>query len=57
MRDAGVKLVADSTTWAVSVFWKRREVPSRISVLRRLGSIFDREKPDVFVPVVTVYSI
>jgi lipid-A-disaccharide synthase len=52
LRDAGVTLAADSSTWGSIGFLEgAAKFPRVYPVLRRLGAIFDREKPDVFVPV------
>ncbi len=52
MRDAGVRLIADSSTWgSIGFFEGLAKFPRVYPVLRKIGWLFDQEKPDVFVPV------
>jgi len=52
MRDAGVKLLADSTTWgSIGMLESFIKGLSIYPVVRRLGRMFAAEKPDLFVPV------
>jgi lipid-A-disaccharide synthase len=52
LRDAGVRLLSDSTTWGsigfIEGFIKGLTI---YPIARRLGRMFAEEKPDVFVPV------
>ncbi|MFA6448421.1 MAG: lipid-A-disaccharide synthase [bacterium] len=52
LKDAGVRLIADSSAWgSVGFFEGVARFPRVYPVLRRLGAIFDAEKPDLHVPV------
>lgn len=52
MRDAGVRLLADSSSWGSIGFLEGVvKFPRVYPVLRKIGRLFEQEKPDVFVPV------
>ncbi len=52
MRDAGVRLLADSTTWGSIGFFEGFVKGLVIyPVARRLKAMFESEKPDLFIPV------
>lgn len=52
MRDAGVRLLADSATWGSIGFFEGFIKGLKIyPVARRIGRMFAEEKPDLFVPV------
>jgi lipid-A-disaccharide synthase len=52
MRDAGVRLVADSTTWgSVGMFESAAKAPWVYPAMRRMPALFRSENPDVFVPI------
>ncbi len=52
LREAGVQLLADSTTWgSVGFFEAVAKTPKVYPVLRRMKRIFAAESPDIYIPV------
>lgn len=52
LREAGVKLIADSTTWgSIGMLEGALKFPRVYPYLKAMPTIFAREKPDMYIPV------